>query len=109
MKQALHRLHPVRVRPETTRWPHQPASAFEELRNLPYRAFTWDNIDTITELGGPRPSLLHRPQHGVDDLTADRRREDIPQAGAKPPSQYIATLEKAIREAGGTNAAQYLL
>jgi aminodeoxyfutalosine synthase len=91
--------------PETTELSHiKPASAFEELRNLAVSRIYLDNIDHITgywvALGLPLAALALN--YGVDDLHGTIVVEKIfHMAGAKTPQrQYIATLEKAIREAG---------
>ena len=91
--------------PETTEMAHiKPASAFEELRNLAVSRIYLDNIEHITgywvALGLPLAAIALN--YGVDDLHGTIVVEKIfHMAGAKTPQrQYIATLEKAIREAG---------
>ncbi len=91
--------------PETTALSHiQPATAFEELKNLAVSRIYLDNFDHLTaywvSLGLPLASLALN--YGVDDLHGTIMEEKIfHMAGAKTPTQQtVEALEKAIREAG---------
>ncbi len=91
--------------PETTELRHiQPATAAQELRNVAVSRIYLDNFDHITgywvSMGLPLAAVaLH---YGVDDLHGTIMDEKIfHMAGAQTPrGQTVATLEKAIREAG---------
>lgn len=91
--------------PETTELSHvQPASGFEELRNLAVSRIYLDNFDHITaywiSLGLPLAQVALA--YGVDDLHGTIMEEKIfHMAGARTPQQQTAAaLERAIREAG---------
>jgi aminodeoxyfutalosine synthase len=91
--------------PETTILSHiRPASAFDELRNLAVSRIYLDNFDHLTAywvaMGLPLAQVALN--YGVDDLHGTIMEEKIfHMAGAKTPQeQTVATLERAIREAG---------
>jgi len=91
--------------PETTALSHiKPATGFEELRNLAISRIYLDNFDHITaywiSLGLPLAQVALN--YGVDDLHGTIMEEKIfHMAGARTPQeQTVATLERAIREAG---------
>ncbi|MDQ3624567.1 MAG: aminofutalosine synthase MqnE, partial [Verrucomicrobiota bacterium] len=93
---------PRNARPELRGIP--PATAFEELKNLAVSRIYLDNFDHLTaywvSLGLPLAALALN--YGVDDLHGTIMEEKIfHMAGAKTPQQQtVASLEKAIREAG---------
>ncbi len=93
---------PEGARPVLQGIPH--ATAFEELRNLAISRIYLDSIPHITaywiSLGLPMAQLALA--YGVDDLHGTIIEEKIfHMAGATTPQQQtVATLEKAIREAG---------
>jgi aminodeoxyfutalosine synthase len=95
---------PDGARPALKNIPH--ATAHEELRNLAISRIYLDNIDHITgywiSLGLPVAQLSLN--FGVDDLHGTIIEEKIfHMAGAiTPQQQSVASLEKAIREAGRT-------
>ena len=95
---------PDGARPTLKNIPH--ATAHEELRNLAISRIYLDNIDHITgywiSLGLPMAQLSLN--FGVDDLHGTIIEEKIfHMAGAVTPQQQsVASLEKAIREAGRT-------
>jgi len=80
------------------------ASAFEDLRNLAIARIYLDNFDHITaywvSLGLPTAQVAL--SYGVDDLHGTIQQEKIfHMAGSQTPQgQTVATLERAIREAG---------
>src|SRR3984957_13839074 len=80
------------------------ASAFEDLRNLAIARIYLDNFDHITaywvSLGLPTAQVAL--SFGVDDLHGTIQQEKIfHMAGSRTPQgQTVATLERAIREAG---------
>jgi aminodeoxyfutalosine synthase len=91
--------------PETTELAHiRPACSSDELKNLAISRLMLDNFDHITgywiSLGLPLASIALN--YGVDDLHGTIQEEKIfHMAGAKTPQQQtIASMEKAIREAG---------
>lgn len=91
--------------PETTDLAHiKPATAVEELLNLAVSRIYLDNFDHLTaywvSLGLPLAAIALN--YGVDDLHGTIMEEKIfHMAGAKTPqAQTVATLERAIREAG---------
>lgn len=91
--------------PETTELSHiKPVSGFEELRNLAVARIYLDNFDHITaywiSLGLPLAQVALN--YGVDDLHGTIMEEKIfHMAGARTPQeQTVATMERAIREAG---------
>jgi aminodeoxyfutalosine synthase len=96
---------PFAFEPQTTILAHvKPASAFEQLRNLAVSRIYLDNIDHITaywvSMGLPLAQVSL--SYGVDDLHGTIMEEKIfHMAGATTPqAQTVATLERAIREAG---------
>jgi aminodeoxyfutalosine synthase len=80
------------------------ASAFEDLRNLAIARIYLDNFDHITaywvSLGLATAQVAL--SYGVDDLHGTIQQEKIfHMAGSRTPQgQTVATLERAIREAG---------
>jgi len=91
--------------PETTELSHiKPATGFDELRNLAVSRIYLDNFDHITaywiSLGLPLAQIALN--YGVDDLHGTIMDEKIfHMAGAKTPKELtVATMNKAIREAG---------
>ncbi|CAN5607645.1 aminofutalosine synthase MqnE [soil metagenome] len=96
---------PFAFEPQTPVLAHIPrVSAVEELRNLAVSRIYLDNFDHITaywvSIGLPLAQLSL--SYGVDDLHGTIIEEKIfHMAGATTPQQQtVATLEKAIREAG---------
>jgi aminodeoxyfutalosine synthase len=96
---------PFAFEPQTTVLAHvQPASAFEQLRNLAVSRIYLDNIDHLTaywvSMGLPLAQLSL--SYGVDDLHGTIMEEKIfHMAGATTPQkQTVETLERVIREAG---------
>jgi aminodeoxyfutalosine synthase len=96
---------PFAFEPQTTVLAHvTPASAFEQLRNLAVSRIYLDNIDHITaywvSMGLPLAQVSL--SYGVDDLHGTIMEEKIfHMAGATTPqAQTVATLVRAIREAG---------
>jgi aminodeoxyfutalosine synthase len=98
-------LVPFAFEPQNNRLAHLGrASAFEDLRNLAIARLYLDNFDHITaywiSLGLPLAQVAL--SFGVDDLHGTIQQERIfHMAGSKTPQgQEVATLERAIREAG---------
>jgi aminodeoxyfutalosine synthase len=96
---------PFAFEPQTTVLAHvKPASAFEQLRNLAVSRIYLDNIDHLTaywvSMGLPLAQVSL--SYGVDDLHGTIMEEKIfHMAGATTPQELtVATLERAIREAG---------
>ena len=96
---------PFAFEPQTTILSHiKSASAIEQLRNLAVSRIYLDNIDHLTaywvSMGLPLAQIAL--SYGVDDLHGTILEEKIfHMAGATTPQQQtIASLEKAIREAG---------
>jgi aminodeoxyfutalosine synthase len=96
---------PFAFEPQTTVLAHiQPASAFEQLRNLAVSRIYLDNIEHLTaywvSMGLPLAQVSL--SYGVDDLHGTIMEEKIfHMAGATTPQELtVATLERAIREAG---------
>lgn len=96
---------PFAFEPQTTVLAHiKPASAFEQLRNLAVSRIYLDNIDHLTaywvSMGLPLAQVSL--SYGVDDLHGTIMEEKIfHMAGATTPQELtMATLERAIREAG---------
>ena len=96
---------PFAFTPEKTELSHiRPAGGLEELRNLAVSRLYLDNFDHITaywiSMGLPMAQVaLH---FGVDDLHGTIMEEKVfHMAGAQTPQeQTVATMERAIREAG---------
>ena len=95
---------PFAFEPRTTVLAHvQPASAFEQLRNLAVSRVYLDNIDHLTaywvSMGLPLAQLSL--SYGVDDLHGTIMEEKIfHMAGATTPQeQTVEILERVIREA----------
>jgi len=98
-------LVPFAFEPEHNKLAHLGrASAFEDLRNLAIARLYLDNFDHITaywvSLGLPLAQVAL--SYGVDDLHGTIQQEKIfHMAGSQTPQgQTVATLERAIREAG---------
>jgi aminodeoxyfutalosine synthase len=98
-------LVPFAFEPEHNKLAHLGrASAFEDLRNLAIARIYLDNFDHITaywiSLGLPLAQVAL--SYGVDDLHGTIQQEKIfHMAGSQTPQgQTVATLERAIREAG---------
>ena len=96
---------PFAFEPQTTVLAHiKPASAFEQLRNLAISRIYLDNIEHLTaywvSMGLPLAQVSL--SYGVDDLHGTIMEEKIfHMAGATTPQELtVATLERAIREAG---------
>jgi aminodeoxyfutalosine synthase len=96
---------PFAFEPQTTVLAHiEPASAFEQLRNLAVSRVYLDNIDHLTaywvSMGLPLAQVSL--SYGVDDLHGTIIEEKIfHMAGATTPQQQtVAALEHTIREAG---------
>ena len=96
---------PFAFEPQTTVLAHvQPASAFEQLRNLAVSRIYLDNIDHLTaywvSMGLPLAQVSL--SYGVDDLHGTIMEEKIfHMAGATTPQeQTVEILKRAIREAG---------
>ena len=96
---------PFAFEPQTTVLAHiKPASAFEQLRNLAVSRVYLDNIEHLTaywvSMGLPLAQVSL--SYGVDDLHGTIMEEKIfHMAGATTPQELtVATLERAIREAG---------
>ena len=98
-------LVPFAFEPEHNKLQHLGrVSAFEDLRNLAIARLYLDNFDHITaywiSLGLPLAQVAL--SYGVDDLHGTIQQEKIfHMAGSQTPQgQTVATLERAIREAG---------
>jgi aminodeoxyfutalosine synthase len=98
-------LVPFAFEPQHNRLTHLGrVSAFEDLRNLAIARLYLDNFDHITaywiSMGLPLAQVAL--SYGVDDLHGTIQQEKIfHMAGSETPQgQTIATLERAIREAG---------
>jgi aminodeoxyfutalosine synthase len=98
---------PFAYEPENNKLTHLGlgrASAFEDLRNLAITRIYLDNFDHVTaywvSLGLPTAQVAL--SYGVDDLHGTIQQEKIfHMAGSQTPQgQTLATLERAIREAG---------
>jgi aminodeoxyfutalosine synthase len=96
---------PFAFEPQTTVLAHiKPASAFDQLRNLAVSRIYLDNIEHLTaywvSMGLPLAQVSL--SYGVDDLHGTIMEEKIfHMAGATTPQELtVATLERAIREAG---------
>src|SRR3977135_1938208 len=96
---------PFAFEPQTTVLSHiQPASAFEQLRNLAVSRIYLDNIEHLTaywvSMGLPLAQVSL--SYGVDDLHGTIMEEKIfHMAGATTPQELtVATLQRVIREAG---------
>src|SRR5438874_665866 len=96
---------PFAFEPQTTVLAHvNPATAFEQLRNLAVSRIYLDNIDHLTAywVSLVLPLAQVSLSYGVDDLHGTIMEEKIfHMAGATTPQQQsIAALDHAIREAG---------
>jgi aminodeoxyfutalosine synthase len=96
---------PFAFEPQTTILAHiQPATAFDQLRNLAVSRIYLDNFDHLTaywvSMGLPLAQISLA--YGVDDLHGTIMEEKIfHMAGAKTPQeQTVASLRHVIREAG---------
>jgi aminodeoxyfutalosine synthase len=91
--------------PQTTELAHiKPATAFDQLRTLAVSRIYLDNFDHITGywVAMTLPLAQVSLNYGVDDLHGTLMEEKIfHMAGASTPQQQtVASLERAIREAG---------